>query len=104
MELRQEAKGFGVTVDLSSANGNDSKKDIFPYDSFNTENINDVPSNSEPYMMEDFNSSLKNTKISQKDYKIYLQDAKRFKNRWDNLQYYNGQDTYIMVKPLKIQI
>ncbi|KAA6372925.1 MAG: hypothetical protein EZS28_031548 [Streblomastix strix] len=92
MELKQAAKDFG--------DGYDDKKGLFPYECFNTDNVNEVLSKSEPFSMEDFNSSLKKTKISQKDYQIYLDDAKRFKNRWDYLQFYNEQDTYIMVKPL----
>ncbi|KAA6398881.1 MAG: hypothetical protein EZS28_005590 [Streblomastix strix] len=92
MELKQAAKDF--------RDGYDDKKGIFPYETFNTDNVNEVLSKSEPFSMEDFNSSLKKTKISQQDYQIYLEDAKRFKNRWDYLQYYNEQDTYIMIKPL----
>ncbi|KAA6386162.1 MAG: hypothetical protein EZS28_018312 [Streblomastix strix] len=92
MELKQAAKEFG--------DGYDDKKGLFPYEAFNTDNVNQILSKSEPFSMEDFNSSLKKTKISQKDYQIYLEDAKRFKNRWDYLQYYNEQDTYIMIKPL----
>ncbi|KAA6360974.1 MAG: hypothetical protein EZS28_043499, partial [Streblomastix strix] len=92
MEFKQAAKDFG--------DGYDDKKGLFPYEAFNTDNVNEVLSKSEPFTMEDFNSSLKKTKISQKDYQIYLEDAKRFKNRWDYLQYYNEQDTYIMIKPL----
>ncbi|KAA6378313.1 MAG: hypothetical protein EZS28_026160, partial [Streblomastix strix] len=92
MELKQAAKDFG--------DGYDDKKGLFPYECFNTDNVNEVLSKSEPFSMEDFNSSLKKTKISQKDYSIYLDDAKRFKNRWDYLQFYNEQDTYIMIKPL----
>ncbi|KAA6359551.1 MAG: hypothetical protein EZS28_044922, partial [Streblomastix strix] len=92
MELRQAAKDFG--------DGYDDKKGLFPYEAFNTDNVNEVLSKSEPFTMEDFNSSLKKTKISQKDYQIYLEDAKRFKNKWDYLQFYNEQDTYIMIKPL----
>ncbi|KAA6357923.1 MAG: hypothetical protein EZS28_046550, partial [Streblomastix strix] len=70
MEFKQAAKDFG--------DGYDNKKGIFPYEAFNTDNVNEVLSNSEPFMMEDFNSSLKKTKISQKDYQIYLDDAKCF--------------------------
>ncbi|KAA6366046.1 MAG: hypothetical protein EZS28_038427 [Streblomastix strix] len=92
MELKQAAKDFG--------DGYDDKKGLFPYEAFNTDNVNEVLSKSEPFTMEDFNSSLKKTKISEKDYQIYLEDAKRFKNRWDYLQFYNEQDTYIMIKPL----
>ncbi|KAA6374210.1 MAG: hypothetical protein EZS28_030263 [Streblomastix strix] len=92
MELKQAAKDFG--------DGYDDKKGLFLYEAFNTDNVNEVLSKSEPFTMEDFNSSLKKTKISQKDYQIYLEDAKRFKNRWDYLQFYNEQDTYIMIKPL----
>ncbi|KAA6381509.1 MAG: hypothetical protein EZS28_022964 [Streblomastix strix] len=92
MELKQAAKDFG--------DGYDDKKGLFPYEAFNTDNVNEILSKSEPFSMEDFNSSLKKTKISQKDYQIYLDDAKRFKNRWDYLQFHNEQDTYIMIKPL----
>ncbi|KAA6356794.1 MAG: hypothetical protein EZS28_047679, partial [Streblomastix strix] len=92
MELKQAAKDFG--------DGYDDKKGLFPYECFNTDNVNEILSKSEPFSMEDFNSTLKKNKISQKDYSIYLDDAKRFKNRWDYLQFYNEQDTYIMIKPL----
>ncbi|KAA6398676.1 MAG: hypothetical protein EZS28_005802 [Streblomastix strix] len=92
MELKQAAKDFG--------DGYDDKKGLFPYEAFSTDNVNEVLSKSEPFTMKDFNSSLKKTKISQKDYQIYLEDAKRFKNRWDYIQFYNEQDTYIMIKPL----
>ncbi|KAA6400250.1 MAG: hypothetical protein EZS28_004229 [Streblomastix strix] len=92
MELKQAAKDFG--------DGYEYKKGLFPYEAFNTDNVNEVLSKSEPLTMEGFNSSLKKTKISQKDYQIYLEDAKRFKNRWDYLQFYNEQDTYKMIKPL----
>ncbi|KAA6361754.1 MAG: hypothetical protein EZS28_042719, partial [Streblomastix strix] len=92
MELKQAAKDFG--------DGYDDKKGLFPYECFNTDNVNEILSKSEPFSMEDFNPSLKKTKISQKDYQIYLEVAKRFKNSWDYLQFYNEQDTYIMIKPL----
>ncbi|KAA6368156.1 MAG: hypothetical protein EZS28_036317 [Streblomastix strix] len=68
MELKQAAKDFG--------DGYDDKKGLFPYECFNTDNVNEVLSKSEPFSMEDFNSSLKKTKISQKDYQIYPEDAK----------------------------
>ncbi|KAA6380110.1 MAG: hypothetical protein EZS28_024364 [Streblomastix strix] len=71
MELKQAAKDFG--------DGYDDKKGLFPYEAFNTDNVNEVLSKSEPFTMEDFNSSLKKTKINQKDYQIYLEDAKRLK-------------------------
>ncbi|KAA6390015.1 MAG: hypothetical protein EZS28_014457 [Streblomastix strix] len=70
MELKQAAKDFG--------DGYDDKKGLFLYECFNTDNVNEVLSKSEPFSMEDFNSSLKKNKISQKDYQIYLDDAKRF--------------------------
>ncbi|KAA6396630.1 MAG: hypothetical protein EZS28_007842 [Streblomastix strix] len=72
MELKQAAKDFG--------DGYDDKKGLFPYEAFNTDNVNEVLSKSEPFTMEDFNSSLKKTKISLKDYQIYLKDAKQLKN------------------------
>ncbi|KAA6404408.1 MAG: hypothetical protein EZS28_000067 [Streblomastix strix] len=92
IELMQAAKYFG--------DGYDDKKDLFPYEAFNTDNVNEVLSKSEPFAMEDFKSSLKKTIISQKYYQIQLDEAKRFKNRWENLQFHNEQDTYIMIKPL----
>ncbi|KAA6315089.1 MAG: hypothetical protein EZS28_055471 [Streblomastix strix] len=55
MELKQAAKDFG--------DGYDDKKGLFPYEAFNTDNVNEVLSKSEPFTMEDFNSSLKKTKI-----------------------------------------
>ncbi|KAA6369644.1 MAG: hypothetical protein EZS28_034829 [Streblomastix strix] len=97
MELKQAAKDF--------VNGFDDRKGMFPYEAFNIDNVYEVLSKSEPFTMEDFNSSLKKTKISELDYQIYLEDVKRLhqhrvKNRWDYLQFYDEQDTYIMIKPL----
>ncbi|KAA6358261.1 MAG: hypothetical protein EZS28_046212, partial [Streblomastix strix] len=74
MELKQAAKDFG--------DGYDDKKGLFPYEAFNIDNVNEVLSKSEPFIMEDFNSSLKKTKISQQDYQIYLEDAKRLQFKY----------------------
>ncbi|KAA6395856.1 MAG: hypothetical protein EZS28_008616 [Streblomastix strix] len=41
MELKQAAKDFGETYGLSSANGYDDKKGLFPYQAFNTDNVNE---------------------------------------------------------------
>ena len=57
-------------------------------------------SKSEPFSKEDFNNMLKNSVMTDKEYKEYLEDAKKFKNRWDYLQYYNELDTKAMILPL----
>ncbi|KAA6365771.1 MAG: hypothetical protein EZS28_038702, partial [Streblomastix strix] len=51
MELKQAAKDFEQTQGLSSANGYDDKKGLFPYKAFNTNNVNEVLSKSEPFTM-----------------------------------------------------
>jgi hypothetical protein len=40
----------------------------------------------------DFDNALTNSKISDKDYAVYLNDAKNYKNRWDYLEFYNVKD------------
>ncbi|KAA6371011.1 MAG: hypothetical protein EZS28_033462, partial [Streblomastix strix] len=56
------------------------EKGVFPYEYINTDNFNDVLDNTEPFPQEAFNSTLKNSSMSDDEYKNYLDDAKEFKN------------------------
>ncbi|KAA6377706.1 MAG: hypothetical protein EZS28_026767 [Streblomastix strix] len=57
-ELKQAANDFG--------DGYDDKRSLLPNEAFNNDNVNEVLTKSQPFTTEDFNSSLKNTKISSK--------------------------------------
>ncbi|KAA6353723.1 MAG: hypothetical protein EZS28_050750, partial [Streblomastix strix] len=92
--LKQFAADFGN-------GGKDDQKGVFPYDAINTDNYNEILSKSEPFSKEDFNNELRKESITDETYQIYLEDSKQFKNRWDYLQYYNEQDTSIMIKPIE---
>ncbi|KAA6371600.1 MAG: hypothetical protein EZS28_032873 [Streblomastix strix] len=81
--------------------GKDEQKGVFPYDAINIDNYNEILSKSEPFSKEDFNNELRKESITGETYQIYLEDSKQFKNKWDYLQYYNEQDTSIMIKPIE---
>ncbi|KAA6363177.1 MAG: hypothetical protein EZS28_041296 [Streblomastix strix] len=76
------------------------QKGVFPYEFINTDNYKEILNQSEPFPIEAFKSTLKNTSMKQEEYDQYVQEAKLFKNRWDYLQYYNEQDTKIMIEPI----
>ncbi|KAA6382788.1 MAG: hypothetical protein EZS28_021685 [Streblomastix strix] len=87
-------KEFAQTFN-SEING---QKGVFPYEFINIDNYKEILNQSEPFPIEAFKSTLKNTSMKQEKYDQYVQDAKLFKNRWDYLQYYNEQDTKIMIE------
>ncbi|KAA6369340.1 MAG: hypothetical protein EZS28_035133 [Streblomastix strix] len=89
-------KEFAQTFN-SEING---QKGVFPYEFINTDNYKEILNQSEPFPIEAFKSTLKNTSMKQEEYDQYVQDTKLFKNRWDYLQYYNEQDTKIMIEPI----
>ena len=77
-----------------------SNKGIFPYEAVNVNNYNDVLSKSIPFDQKDFHSVLNQSDINDEDYKDYVEDAKRFINRWEYLRHYNELDTQIMISPI----
>ena len=77
-----------------------SEKGVFPYEAITIDNYNEVLSKSEPFEQSDFHSELNQTDMSDKDYEMYLEDAKTFDSRWDYLRYYNILDVEAMISPL----
>ncbi len=94
--------GGGNIKDLVNSFGDERapNKGFFPYEAINTTNYMEVLKSCQPFKQEDFNSHLNQSKLSDSDYKIYLEDAKNFQNRWEYLQYYNELDTKIMISPI----
>ena len=89
--LKQFGKDFGGI--------DNSNKGVFPYEAINSDNFNEVLSKSEPFKHEDFYSSLtQKNLISREEYEAYLEDTKRFKNRWDYLLSYNDNLKSKMMK------
>ena len=78
-----------------------SSKGVFPYEAVNTENFNEILSQTLPFEYQDFYSSLhQRYLISEEEYKIYHEDSKRFTSRWDYLLSYNDNDVEMMIKPI----
>ena len=93
--------GTGTLKDFVDSFGNGlDNKGLFPYEAININNYNDVLSKPEPFEQKDFYSYLNQKALSDNDYEMYLDDAKRFKTRWDYLQHYNELDTQIMINPI----
>ena len=91
--LKDFVKNFG--------NGKeDLNKGLFPYEAINSENYIDILDKSEPFEHQDFYSSLARKNITEQEYNVYLEDTKKFKSRWNYLQYYNEQDVRIMIEPI----
>ena len=79
----------------------DASKGVFPYEALTTDNYMEVLSRSEPFEHREFHSSLKRGNLlSMVDYQKYVEDARGFENRWENLKRYNIQDTVIMINPI----
>ena len=90
-------KQFGV--DFGGAEN--SVKGTFPYEAVNSENFDDVLSMSEPFKHKDFHSYLnQKNALSNKEYEEYLEDSKRFIDRWEYLLAYNDNDVEMMIKPI----
>ena len=78
-----------------------SSKGVFPYEAVNTENFNDVLSQTQPFEYKDFYSYLgQRFLITEEEYNLYLEDSKRFQTRWDYLLSYNDNDVEMMLKPI----
>ncbi|KAA6376183.1 MAG: hypothetical protein EZS28_028290, partial [Streblomastix strix] len=73
--LKEFAKTFNQKIE--------SQKGMFPYEYINTDNYKEILKQQEPFPIEAFNYTLKNTQITKEDYDVYVIDAKQFKNRWD---------------------
>jgi hypothetical protein len=80
-------------------NNKDLQEGVCTYDGFNSNNYMEVLYNSEPFAQLDFHSTLRDSDISDKDYKTYLVDWKEkvFSNRWEYLKFYNINDVKIMI-------
>jgi len=86
--LENFAKNFGGATNL---------KGTFPYEAVRFDNYNEVLSGSEPLPKETFFSTIKNSGISDEEYKDYVNNLKQMNSHWDNLKKYNEQDTQIMI-------
>ena len=75
-------------------------KGLFPYEAFNSENFDEVLSETSPFPHEAFYSKLAGKNITDEEYQTYVDDAKNFKNRWEYLEHYNKLDTVSMISPL----
>ena len=76
------------------------QKGFFAYEAFDSTNYKTILAKSEPFSQNDFYSDLTKTGISNEDYKMYLQDAKQYKTRWEYLEFYNKLDTISMIDPI----
>jgi hypothetical protein len=81
---------------------------MFPYEVLSVtsranarEELNKILGRKEPFARVLFFDSLSNQELSEKDYKIYLEDAKKYKNGWEYLAFYNIRDVEIMIGPIK---
>lgn len=90
--LRDFVKSFG-------SEGCD-EKGVFPYEAFDETNYNEVLSKTEPFEQKDFYSYLNQSEMSDKEYMLYLEDAKNFQTRWDYLRHYNELDVRAMISPI----
>jgi hypothetical protein len=78
-------------------------KGVFPYEAFDSFNYNEVLSKAEPFLPEDFYSTLRRRNLMDdpKEYQQYLECAKGFPTRWDYLRYYNEIDVKSMLIPIE---
>jgi len=95
--LSQFAKDFG--------NSDLGNKGAFPYDLLNKNTYKEFLNSSDIIPKESFYNTLKKCDISDEAYKCYVDDMQKNNwNHWDYLQYYNEQDTKIMVPAIKFLI
>jgi hypothetical protein len=92
--LESFVKTFGDNKNL--------QKGVFAYDGFNSTNYMSILNQTVPFEQQDFHSNLKNSDISEEEYKAYLVDwkEKEFQTRWNYLKYYNINDVMIMISPI----
>ncbi|KAA6373464.1 MAG: hypothetical protein EZS28_031009 [Streblomastix strix] len=89
-------------------NGTKLTKGKFPHGSFNTNNVNQFLSSSEPFKHEDFYNQISRKNISDKEYQEYVEDFNsldangnsKFKDRWAYLEFYNIRDVECMFAPI----
>ncbi|KAA6397570.1 MAG: hypothetical protein EZS28_006900 [Streblomastix strix] len=89
-------------------NGTKLTKGKFPHGSFNTNNVNQFLSSTEPFEHKDFYNQINRKNISDKEYQEYVVDftssqpngSNNFKDRWSYLQYYNIRDVECMFAPI----
>ncbi|KAA6393174.1 MAG: hypothetical protein EZS28_011300 [Streblomastix strix] len=85
-------------------NGTKLTKGQFPHESFNTSNVNQQLSSSEPFDHKDFYNQIRRKSNNDKEYQEYFDDFvsldangnRKFKDRWANLEFYNIRDVECM--------
>jgi hypothetical protein len=77
-------------------------KEVFSYGGFNSSNYMSILNQTVPFEQQDFHSNLKNSDISEEEYKAHLEywKEKGFQTRWDYLKHYNINDVMIMISPI----
>ena len=91
--LDQFTKDFG---------NNDGKrvKSYFPYQFVTVQNWEKELYKSEPFTQDSFYSALTKKSISDEEYKVYLDDSEKYKNRLEYFIHYCNQDVEIMIDPI----
>jgi hypothetical protein len=74
-------------------------KIMFPYEAINADYYAFVLPEKRPFAKDDFKSYLKNSVLSDKEYKEYIDEWNRirFEDSWDLLRYYNVNNVKIMI-------
>jgi hypothetical protein len=77
-------------------------KGMFAYEAINADNYAFVLAEKRPFAKDDFKSYLKNSVLSDKEYKEYIEEWNRigFQDRWESLRYYNMNDVKIIISPI----
>ncbi|KAA6378792.1 MAG: hypothetical protein EZS28_025681, partial [Streblomastix strix] len=89
-------------------NGTKLTEGKFPHGSFNTNNVDQFLSSSEPFKHEDFYNQISRKNISDKEYQEYVEDFisldangnSKFEDRWSYLEFYNIRDVECMFAPI----
>ncbi|KAA6368309.1 MAG: hypothetical protein EZS28_036164, partial [Streblomastix strix] len=76
------------------------KKGRFPHEFININNFMEEMNKNEPFSIEAFDNQLRNKKLSEIKYQVYLIEAIQFANRWDYLKHYNILDTRVLIEPI----
>ncbi|KAA6309845.1 MAG: hypothetical protein EZS28_056428, partial [Streblomastix strix] len=86
-------------------NGTKLTKGKFPHGSFNTNNVDQFLSSSEPFEHKDFYNQISRKNISDKEYQEYVEDFvsldtngnSKFEDRWSYLEFYNIRDVELQL-------
>ena len=96
MPLKDFAENFG-NVKLGA-------KGTFPYEKLTLKTYKQFLDTDKALPISAFFSNLTNKKCSDDEYLAYINDIKTMKNHWEYLEYYNRQDTRIMVPAIDFWI